>query len=71
MSKRAKPPLTHDELRRARTRARAAAERDFLAELIASCDGNVSRAARVSGIRRSYLQKLIARHQLARPTEQS
>ena len=54
--------LTHDGLRVVRAEARARAEREFLISLLAECKGNISRAARLSGIRRSYLQKLIARY---------
>jgi transcriptional regulator with GAF, ATPase, and Fis domain len=40
------------------------AEREFLENLIARCDGNISRAAREAGIHRSYLQRLLTRHGL-------
>jgi DNA-binding protein Fis len=40
----------------------AEVERAFRAALMERHQGNVSQAARESGIHRSYLQKLLARH---------
>ena len=48
----------------AREDALAAFERDFIEHVLRSCDGNVSRAARESGIDRVYLHKLIKKHGL-------
>lgn len=39
-------------------------EVNYLRNLLATHDGNISRAARVAGIERSYLQRLIAKHKL-------
>lgn len=47
-----------------RLSAARGAEREFLAELIARSEGNITRAARDSGIHRSYLQRLLTRHGL-------
>jgi DNA-binding NtrC family response regulator len=46
----------------AREDALAAFERDFIEHVLRSCDGNVSKAARESGIDRVYLHKLIKKH---------
>ena len=54
--------LDNDELQLARERAAAAVERRFLDALMQRHGGNVSQAARESGIHRSYLQKLLAKH---------
>jgi len=56
------PELTGDGLQSAKDAAVAEVERRFLHELMARCEGNVSRAAREAGMRRSFLQKLLARH---------
>ncbi len=54
--------LTAETLRQAREDAADEVERRFLEALMDASDGNVSRAARESGIHRSYLQKMLARH---------
>jgi transcriptional regulator with GAF, ATPase, and Fis domain len=54
-------------LQAARRAAVLHVEKEFVAELLARCGGNVSQASRESGLRRSYLQKLIARHGLRVP----
>jgi Nif-specific regulatory protein/two-component system response regulator HydG len=54
--------LTLDGLRAARKAAVDEAERRFLASLMARHGGNVSQAARRSGLHRSQLQRLLARH---------
>ena len=54
--------LTGEALNEAREASVAEVERRFVDELMRRCDGNVSRAARESGLHRSYLQKLLARH---------
>jgi|CXWL01.1.fsa_nt_gi Nif-specific regulatory protein/two-component system response regulator HydG len=59
--------LTGDALQAAREAGIAEIERRFVDELMTRCAGNVSRAARESGLHRSYLQKLLARHRTERP----
>ncbi|HEY2295658.1 MAG TPA: sigma 54-interacting transcriptional regulator [Thermoanaerobaculia bacterium] len=59
------PELTGEALNEAREAAVDAVERRFLGTLMSRCEGNVSRAARESGLHRSYLQKLLARHRQA------
>jgi Nif-specific regulatory protein/two-component system response regulator HydG len=59
--------LTGEALNEAREASVAEVERRFVEELMRRCDGNVSRAARESGIHRSYLQKLLARQRSSRP----
>jgi len=51
-----------DELEAAKTAAIAEVERVFLAGLMEKTGGNVSMAARESGIHRSHLQRLLARN---------
>ncbi len=55
-----------DQLKREREAARRDVDVAFLSRLLTRCGGNVSRAARESGIRRSYLQKLIAKYDIPR-----
>lgn len=54
------------ELDRVRRAASDAAEHAFLGALLERSKGNISLAARTSGIHRSYLQRLIAKHGLRR-----
>ncbi len=54
-----------DELEEVRERASADLERRFLEGLLARSEGNVSRAARESGIHRGQLQRMLARHRIA------
>jgi transcriptional regulator with GAF, ATPase, and Fis domain len=57
--------LTGESLQQAKDAAAAEVERQFLDELMRRSDGNVSQAARASGMHRSFLQKLLARHRPA------
>ena len=57
--------LTGEALNDVREASVAGVEQRFLVELMRSCDGNVSRAAREAGLHRTYLQKLLARHREA------
>ena len=59
--------LTGESLDRAREEAVSAIERAFLSRLLERAGGNVSRAAREAGMHRSYLQKLLAKHEGALP----
>jgi transcriptional regulator with GAF, ATPase, and Fis domain len=58
--------LTHAGLLRARRAAITHAERAFLFALLEKWPSNLSQAARASGLRRSYLQRLLSKHQLRR-----
>ncbi|MBM3235840.1 response regulator [Candidatus Poribacteria bacterium] len=61
-------PRNNEELKAAKAEARRIAEeqveRLFLAELLSSTDGNVSEAARKSGMNRSWLAQLVSKHKL-------
>jgi transcriptional regulator with GAF, ATPase, and Fis domain len=57
--------LTHEGLNEARESAQAEAELRFLAALLQRWEGNISRAARESGISRPYLQRLVSKHREA------
>ncbi len=57
--------LTAAGLEAARAASAERTERAFLEALLALHQDNVSKAARESGIHRSYLQKLLARHHLS------
>jgi transcriptional regulator with GAF, ATPase, and Fis domain len=57
--------LTAEALSEAREAGIAEVERRFVDELMRRCEGNVSRAARESGLHRSYLQRILARHRAA------
>jgi Nif-specific regulatory protein/two-component system response regulator HydG len=54
--------LTRDELNAVKEARVEEAEEEFLRALMERTGGNVSQAARESGIHRSHLQKLLARH---------
>ncbi len=53
----------------AKERLIATWERNYLRELLQRCDGNVSRAARESGIGRNYLHRMLKRHGLSGASE--
>jgi Nif-specific regulatory protein/two-component system response regulator HydG len=55
---------TAEELEAARQNAVAEKEDEFLRGLMKLHEGNVSRAARSSGLHRTYLHKLLARHRV-------
>lgn len=54
--------LTKEELKDVKEACASEVEREFLWALMTRTGGNVSRASRESGIHRSHLQKLLARH---------
>jgi|HubBroStandDraft_3_1064219.scaffolds.fasta_scaffold31867_2 transcriptional regulator with GAF, ATPase, and Fis domain len=56
------PELTTAALQAARKASLAAVERRFVEALMARYPGNISLAARASGLHRSYLQRILARH---------
>jgi two-component system response regulator GlrR len=59
------PALTYDErlsFREAKDRAVAGWERQYLADLIARHDGNLSRAARAARMDRAHLRELLRKH---------
>ena len=56
--------LTQSALLRARATAILRAERAFLCALLERWPSNLSQAARESGLRRSYLQRLLSKHRL-------
>lgn len=64
--------FTRGELKKARERATAkavtAVERRFLEGLLQRCQGNVAQAAKASGINRTYLYRLVAKHRLTQKT---
>ena len=62
--------FTNEELKAAREAAQTEVERQFIAGLLERCGGNVSQAARESGIHRSYLQKLVTEHRITAETPQ-
>jgi two-component system response regulator GlrR len=50
----------------ARQRALAMFERDYVAELLVAADGCISQAARLAGLNRTYVHRLVARHGVGR-----
>jgi transcriptional regulator with GAF, ATPase, and Fis domain len=63
-------PRNHDELLEAKKLASAALERDFVRAALERARGNVSRAARETGMNRSYLQRLAQQHQVRGPEDE-
>jgi len=57
-------PRNHDELLEAKKLASEALERDFVRAALERARGNVSRAARETGMNRSYLQRLAQQHRV-------
>jgi DNA-binding NtrC family response regulator len=57
-------PRNHDELLVAKREAVEAIELEFVRAALAKARGNVSRAARETGMNRSYLQRLVQEHAL-------
>ncbi len=53
--------ISKGALQREIARATAAVERKFLAALMLHCAGNISAAAKASGIHRSHLQRMLSR----------
>jgi Nif-specific regulatory protein/two-component system response regulator HydG len=53
---------THEELLAAREATGDEVDREFLAGLLRRAGGNISLAARTSGVQRTYLQRLLAKH---------
>lgn len=60
LSSRAGPRASHDDFEAARRQF----EREYLEGLLKRCSGNVSRAAQVSGMHRTTLQRLLRRNDL-------
>jgi Nif-specific regulatory protein/two-component system response regulator HydG len=58
--------LTAESLEAARQAAVARVEREFVSNLMRRHGDNISAAARHSGLNRTYLQKLLARHKSSR-----
>jgi transcriptional regulator with GAF, ATPase, and Fis domain len=58
-------PMDKEGLQAAREAAVFEVERRFLEALMQRCEGNVSRAARSSGLHRSHLQRMLAEHRIA------
>lgn len=56
--------LSKQSLEEMRDVAVSRAERQYLVELLERSQGNISQAARASGIHRSYLQRIMSRHGL-------
>ena len=56
--------LSNDCLKATKAEMQYELEHSFLEELMAAHGGNVSRAARVGGFHRTFLQKMLARHDL-------
>ena len=56
--------LSNDCLKAAKAEAQAELERDFLRLLMAEHGGNISQAARSAGFHRTFLQKMLSRHDL-------
>jgi DNA-binding NtrC family response regulator len=56
---------SNDELKQAREQAQDAVEQEFLRTLLEPCQGNISEAARRTGISRPYLQRLVTKHREA------
>jgi Nif-specific regulatory protein/two-component system response regulator HydG len=56
---------SNDELKLAREQAQDTVEQEFLRTLLGPCQGNISEAARRSGISRPYLQRLVSKHREA------
>jgi two-component system, NtrC family, response regulator GlrR len=50
----------------ARQRALAMFERDYVSDLLVAADGCVSQAARLAGLNRTYVHRLVARHGVGR-----
>lgn len=55
------PVISKEALRKEISRATARIEERFLDALMAHCGGNVTAAAKASGIHRSHLQRMLAR----------
>ena len=58
-------PRPAGTLREAKDRAIAHFERTYLAEVLARCQGNISRAARIAGKERRTFQRLLRKHNIS------